>query len=1524
MRFVILISILMLSPWVMGQRNYEFSPYPEKYIFELKEFYGNKSTTESEKDIAKKLASFELFWNSDSLSTENKLLIIKTSNLLSAKNFNPNPSFNLFIQNVLAIHRNVENKGNFEKWMQSIQFYIQRKRVAYLHQYFEYSLDFFGTYQLFNRNNKIWKISPTQITILEEDNNPIFKIKMVNLIGTSGKDSSCVWGTSGLYYPLKQRWEGTGGTINWARFGIDTLAVYARLEVYKIDLTNNLWRADSVTFYDKRRFDYSLLGRIRDNFGYTDAKDSYGYPAFSSYRTDITIKDVYPNVDYRGGYALQGLKVIGSAEGDAEAYFIFKHKEKPFVYTGSKAFIIEEDKIISEKVSVTIYLESLDSATGILTVDSIFHPGLSLYYSNAKKHLSIYRKEEGLSKTPFFDSYHNIDLYVEELGWKMGEDFIDMKSLQQKGIESKAYFESINMFSDARYDKLQGLDEINPVTAVYNYTKKVDYNEFHASDFGYYMKLDKAQTIDYLLDLASKGFLLYDLDNDYVIVKENVRTYELAHQGRTDYDVIGFNSYTDGSIPNASLNLRNNEIIIQGVSTVHLSDSQDVRIYPKHGRVVLKKNRDFEFDGKIIAGRFDLYARKCYFSYDKFELELPTIDSLSFKVVAFEENQYGEKPLVRVKTVIERLSGNILIDHPNNKSGLKKMGEYPILNSKSRSYVYYDKASIFNKVYDRENFFYRLESFTIDSLDDFKTEGLQFEGYLASAGIFPDIEQPLMVQPDYSLGFVTVTEASGLPMYSNKGLFNDTIRLSNNGLRGSGELKYLTSISKSNDFFFFPDSTKALAQSFEIVEQKSGTEYPPVIAQMVKQNWMPKMDKFYSQTTKKELPFKMYTNEATMLGQLTLQPTILNGNGVTEIKNAVMESKIFDFKNRYYQSDSCLFALRSFVDVIDSSAANSNAVKENSFSYKTEDNFKARVDFDLRKGEFESTTGSKPVIFDENQYMCYMDQFVWYMDEDKTEFGSKDDPLAKLQDKTLREQVDLDLSGTQFISIHPAQDSLSFFANRAVFYQRRKLIHATGVPFISVADASIFPGDHEADIRQSADLKEFTNSQLLVNRETKYHEMYNGTFKVHGNHNYNGRALYDYKDEDGNIQNIFFGKIDVDTAGFTVAIADIEANAQFTLSRYFDFVGSVTLLGGEKFLTFNGGTRISHNCDTLARNPIQFTFKLDPSNIMIPIGEEVKDIDGVRVFTGLKSRTTNGKVYASFLNNVGSRTDNVVMQSQGFLVYDKISNEYRIASADKLSQRSLPGNYLSLSKRECSVYAEGELNLGFNLGAIEGKAYGKARYFGKEDSTTFDVSLPLDFFFNEKALELFANQLNSRNDLSGVNLENDVYSIMLGNKLGAKLADETMSKIITNGGEYKRIPKELTKTIFISDVKMKYNSNTRSLVSTDHIGIVSLGKDQVLKYVEGKLEIQNKGETYKITLAIDLGNSQYYIFQFKGNATTGQVLVYSTNEEFNTLIKETKADDRKLKTQGKEPKFNYYIGTPTDFKKFMRQMEINE
>ena len=72
-----------------------------------------------------------------------------------------------------------------------------------------------------------------------------------------------------------------------------------------------------------------------------------------------------------------------------------------------------------------------------------------------------------------------------------------------------------------------------------------------------------------------------------------------------------------------------------------------------------------------------------------------------------------------------KLLEDLKIDHPLNKSGIKSdsFPQYPIFSSFDDSYTFYDKANIYDGVYNRSNFYFHLKLFRIDSLDSYSGEG---------------------------------------------------------------------------------------------------------------------------------------------------------------------------------------------------------------------------------------------------------------------------------------------------------------------------------------------------------------------------------------------------------------------------------------------------------------------------------------------------------------------------------------------------------------------------------------------------------------------------------------------------------------------------------------------------------------------------------------------------------------------------------------------------------------------------------
>src|ERR1019366_4177233 len=312
--------------------------------------------------------------------------------------------------------------------------------------------------------------------------------------------------------------------------------------------------------------------------------------------------------------------------------------------------------------------------------------------------------------------------------------------------------------------------------------------------YAQYLKFAPRDVLPALVHLSGLGLISYDAEDDEVHVNDKVFQYIDARAAKIDYDVIRFSSVVRGN-SNAKINLTNYDMSIFGVKQIFISDSQNVTIFPAEQKIILKKNRDFVFEGVIRAGRFDLFGKEFSFEYDKFLLNLFNVDSVRLMVKSIAPDAYGEFPLVKVKTVIEKINGSLEIDNPSNKSGKKPFSKYPIFNSLKDSYAYYDKKTIQNGKYHRDNFYFHLDPFTIDSLDNFSNAGLNFKGEFVSAAIFPTFKETLKLQSDYSLGFINQSPANGYPAYGGKGVFTNAVKLSNQGLRGDGTLNYITSIS---------------------------------------------------------------------------------------------------------------------------------------------------------------------------------------------------------------------------------------------------------------------------------------------------------------------------------------------------------------------------------------------------------------------------------------------------------------------------------------------------------------------------------------------------------------------------------------------------------------------------------------------------------------------------------------------------------------------------------------------------------
>lgn len=1483
----ILLPAILLPVRATAQKQPYFSGDSAKFVGELNNIFFNLPDNEK-KSITPCMEEFIQRWNQESFSAEQKKTVYAILNEMVKKKIKPYPDFFNYVNALNIFARTRQPAACFMPWSDILKRLLAEKSNRKFTAFLESTAGLFESNLVFKSQTTRWKIAKPEFTF-RFDTVPYLEFSPSDLVCYASDDSLNIYNTRGTYYPLTSLWKGSRGTVNWKRAGMDPSEIFATLGNYEIRMRFSRFNADSVSFTHKKYFPTSILGRYSDNILADVTEEKASFPKFYSYDTQIGIPRLFANIDYLGGFAMEGSRIIGAGGRSTYARLFFKRDGKDFVIARSKIFIIRPDRINSGNASITIFHED----------DSIYHPGLQLKYIDEKKELSFTKDERLTAVSPWFDSYHNIEIYCEALYWNVGQPYISFQMMKGPSKESRAVFESTNFYSLHRYDRLTGIDEMNPLNLIKNFLATRKTNDFTLDELTTYYNRPQDQVETQLLTLANRGFLVYNSEEKTAHVNRKLIDYVNAQAGKSDYDAIFFNSLVNNEA-NGVLSLDSFDLKIKGVREIVLSDTQQVHVYPKNGEVLVKKGMDFRFSGKIEAGLFDFYARDCDFEYGKFRMRLPTVDSMLFYVRSKTyDPKKGVYPLVKVNTAITNLSGELLIDDPKNRSGLKDYPQYPVFTNKNTAYVNWGKKSIQDGLYAGDKFFYQVNPFTIKSMDALATDSLNFTGTLTTAGIFPEITEPLKVRPDNSLGLVKTTDSSGFPVYGGKGTFTARIDLSDRGLRGEGTLRYLNSTSYSKDYLFLPDSMKTLARNFDMTELQGSVEFPQVHGDSVKEFWMPYRDSLMVTSTRRDMT--MYNGQSTFGGSLAFSPGLLSGDGTIRIKDADMDSRGFKFKRRSFDALIANFRIKSY------------DLAELTISTK---NYQTHFDFDQRKGEFKSNVGISKVEFPLNKYICSMDRFDWLIDSEEILLANEESKKLVPDNLSLDQYIDLAYTGSEFISVHPQQDSLKFFAASARYNLRTNIINAQEVKIIKVADAAIYPDSGKVTILKDAKIQSLQRAIVIANTATRYHRFYNASISLGSRRNYTGSADYDYIERTGQHEKIHFDRIRVDSLYRTVAEGRVSDSAAFLLSPEFAYMGGYTLTAAEKNLMYNGGFHPVTECFQVMPEWVKFSARLDPASIQIPIVFPLRNMSSSPLNLGLMFFNSENRISPSFFRPKISINDSTVITAQGLMEYNSTAGEFRIAQPAKLKDLSTAGDYLALNTVNCSVRGEGKLNLSIKSEPVRVESYGILDYFILPDSVRLHCAMTFNFPFSERGMQKFATQLNAVN-LTGVKLMGTPYATAL-ERMADKSDYERLKNELGLLGRYRKFPEALERTLFLADLNMRWDSTTKSFVSYGNLGIASVGKDQVNRYVKGIVEIAKKRGGDEITIYVELTANEWFFFNYRARVLT----VLSSDLAYNDMIREdvqSRAEQKRVSNLAKG--FTYSLATERKKREFLRKFE---
>lgn len=1440
---LLLLSVFLVSSNAFAQANTSFSNNYELFIKELTE-----QMTASKRDDYKKLASdFSDSWNSEYIDAQRDV-IMKAANEMKRKRLPIYPYFGNYLELLQKVKAVDVSAKRFYEW-HSIYTKVMGLNQRSIDQYLKSSIDFFGSSAIYLSNAIKWEFYAPDYKFEFEDNQVFVRLPSADLRCVYFNDSIVIRGTAGIWYPVDQRFDGDGGTIDWQRANFPTDSIYANLNSYNLNLKQFQMAADSVDFYNKSlgRF---IPGYLQDKCTANLTEENISYPRFSSYEGELVLKNIFKNVTIRGKYALNGNRylAVGTREEPAEV-FIYKN-DTTTVKATSRQFAIRRTEIFSENAQVNV----------LLNKDSIYHPGIAMRFTTADRKLLLFLEPGSINKIPFSNSYHQLDTYCEVMSWKIDDPYIEFK--MQTGLsEAIAVFTSKDYYDQREYLAAQGYATYNPLVRLFQYGKQVGENFFPADGFAAYMKLPLNSVRQLLIDLANQGFIYYDREQEEVTLLKKLYHYNNASSGRIDFDVIKFVSKANLE-SNAMLNISTRELQINGVNVVIMSDTHTVFAVPRERKMLITKNRGIEFAGHVHVGTLDFYGEGFTFDYENFKIKMQEVDSLRFQIMTGEIDPRGQPVLARIQNALENITGTLYIDDPRNRSSRSPLYRYPYFESMEESYVYYDRPNIQNGAYKRDVFYFKVEPFVLDSLDFAgSTSRLQLNGTLVS-GIFPDIKEKLRFQDDLSLGFATFTPEAGYPTYGGKGTYFNNITLDKQGLHGYGKLQYLTSTSESNNFVFRPENTSAQLDKYNIKKGSyQATSYPTLKGENVGMLWKAQADSML--VYRGPAAFEVYDGIALFEGDLTYTPEQLYANGTILYGRDKIISRSFALEQQKASSEQLRLEIASNTPDL--------------LALKTDD-LEGEVDFTKRYGTFRNRTGETRVELPYNEYSAKLQDLEWDLRNNKLVLGAT---------------KDLKAPKTTFRSEHPGMDGFNFKAAYGAMDLNIFDLDLRGIQEMRTADAIVLPDSGMALVTKEAKMMPLKNARLVFDSLKQEHQVYRASVDVLGRKRYEAEGTYDYVNSNKQKQAIFLDIIRPNINGISVASGTISPDSNFMLNPGFGFSGGVAVSSAKKAITFNGLVRLTELPDTIRHSPFRYNSDFDPQETYIKVPEFKDDLNR-KMFAGLMLNQATWQIYSAFGGAKMASQDSVLIDAAGVVRFTEATKVYEIGPEKLILEGEGYGNTLVLNPASEKVTAKGKIRLGFDKDDIRFASGGEISHKYLEGKTDLLLSVLIDALIPDDALKIFYNQLVDYSfGAEDVNNDQEYVKAAFGNMLEGKAAERVMTSLDNFG----TIPTgEGTDYVFVmSNVDLSWDGDTRSFRSKETIGLANMNGETVGKRLNGIFEIQILPTGRSFNLLIEPSADVYFFFNYRNN----RIYPVSSMMEFNEATKKGLGKKKKKGVENK-------------------------
>ncbi|MBO0939436.1 hypothetical protein J2I47_23000 [Fibrella sp. HMF5335] len=1336
---------------------------------------------------------------------------------------------------------------------------------------------------------------------------PVITITNAILAIVANGDSVMVDNTAGDFLLRDGIWVGKGGTFSWALQGLADR--YVTLTDYSMAVMNPRLLADDVTLTMQKG-----AKPIRGIFEYQSKKRFSNvpdqYPRFASYQNAESIPGLGSGLTYRGGLALAGKQLIGaSASGQPALLTVADREGKTVFRVKSRKFEFRDSLITAPVAQFTGYID---------VADSITHPAVQFKFDKETR-VAWFNKVDRLEygRVPFSDTYHKFYIQPEVARWDVPRKKIDFYQIGAKR-EVPVRMESFDYFQPQRYSDIATDYGFHPLQIIGNYITKTKQQSFLDDDITRFAPNINPQVLRGALSrMVLEGYIDRDDRTQQMRLSRKGILYVLAYNEKKDFDNFQINSYfgSNDSTKNATIDLNNKGkvLIVRGVDRFVISDSLKIFGLPTNKTIYIGKGRSLVFTGQMKSGNMRYNGADLAFDYDKFALNMNKIESITFT---------PEKLAAQGRT--DEIGGDIKYEKPgsvlfataDNRSGkVKGKKTTQRLVMPEGMTVYFDQQERGSYRYNRKVYF-KIPAIDNDSVGK---GDISFIGTFHSDGIFPPFKAELKTMPDHTLGFTHTPPTSGTyPVYNSKSTVKTTSELvmDKTGLHTTGTLTHLAATLNAKQLTFMPDSVMASGETGQILESQAtkvattptkkgqraaattATYYPNVALNNYTMKWWPQADSMVIATQKNS--FNFFNGTTKLEGNLLVRASGLYGNGMLTRSDAEVESGSIKFNKDGFLADNAKLKVLSAGEV--RGVANKPVLLGTDIDVDF-DQAKGIVDLSInRDNRSVDDTLSSSMEFPYAAYKTNINRATWNM-----------------KGKTIAMKGDVKTSN--FTATADEQEGLTFNAGAALYDIDKMTLNISGVPYVTAADARIYPNKGLVTVRRNGDMLPFTNARLELDTTSLHHRLRNGNIQVQSRTRFSGDATYLFTTAKGDTSAIKMGSFELKEAEktaatptravasrdrkkrggasvtsqplatyYTVARADIQEADRLMLAPKIQFKGDVLMKAPEKDLSLDGFIKpLLKKRPDLVSGWIPFKEKV-LETIEVPVNDKLKNEGDQILVAGIHSRYGSPGIYPSFLSPKEDSRDDDIFRASGVMHYDEKEKTFVIGpkvGSEGLSD-AFEGNFLFNDDKGIMTF-RGAMNL---LNARPNQymlASGSARVNVDSAQYRINALLALTFALPEPinqaiATKLVEGNLEEKNDEPADDDLNRLSDKLLP-LIGQKAVDDYRNKAQNQHVSLALASPKLNTTLVLANTNLRWSEKFSAFYTVGKLGVSNIQATDINAQMTGLLEIRKSGNGDELSVYIESSPEVWAFYDYKpGGKGGGQLAIVTSEQDINDRI----------------------------------------